>query len=121
VLGGREGTRNYTVAERYDPRRRSWQRLPGMTRARAGIASVALPGGRIAVFGGEDFGTGRTIGEVEMLDTRTRRWSRLPDMRTPRHGLGGVARGSRIWSLLGGPQPGLHFASTAEFLDVPAR
>ena len=90
-------------------------------RARAGIASAALPGGRIAVFGGEDFGTGRTIREVEMLDTRARRWSRLPDMRTPRHGLGGVARGNRIWSLVGGPEPGLHFASTAEFLDVPAR
>ena len=120
MLGGREGTRNYTVAERYDPRRRSWQRLPAMTRARAGIASVALPGGRIAVFGGEDFGTGRTIGEVELLDTRTRRWSRLPDMRTPRHGLGGVARGNRVYSLLGGPRPGLHYASTAEFLDVRA-
>ena len=90
-----------------------------MARERAGIASVALPGGRIAVFGGEDFGTGRTIGEVELLDTRTRRWRRLPDMRTPRHGLGGVARGKRVYSLLGGPQPGFHFASTVEYLDVP--
>ncbi|HYI38116.1 MAG TPA: kelch repeat-containing protein [Thermoleophilaceae bacterium] len=122
VLGGREGTaNNYAVAERFDPRRRSWQRLPAMARERAGIASVALPGGRIAVFGGEDFGTGRTIGEVELLDTRTRRWSRLPDMRTPRHGLGGVARGNRVYSLLGGPRPGFHFASTAEFLDVRPR
>ncbi len=119
VLGGREGTNNYRVAERYDPRRRRWQTLPPMARERAGIASVALPGGRIAVFGGEDFGTGRTIGEVELLDTRTRRWRRLPDMRTPRHGLGGVARGKRIYSLLGGPQPGFHFASTVEYLDVP--
>ena len=121
VLGGREGTDNYAVAERYDPRRRTWQRLPAMARERAGIASVALPGGRIAVFGGEDFGTGRTIGEVELLDTRARRWRRLPDMRTPRHGLGAVARGNRVYSLLGGPRPGFHFASTVEFLDVPRR
>ncbi len=119
VLGGREGTNNYTAAERYDPRRGRWQPLPPMARERAGIASVALPRGRIAVFGGEDFGTGRTIAEVELLDTRTRRWRRLPDMRTPRHGLGGVARGNRVYSLLGGPKPGFHFASTIEYLDVP--
>ena len=121
VLGGREGTAQLPGGRALRPApRAAGRRLPPMARERAGIASVALPGGRIAVFGGEDFGTGRTIGEVELLDTRTRRWSRLPDMRTPRHGLGGVARGNRVYSLLGGPQPGFHFASDRRVLDVPA-
>jgi len=118
ALAGREGARNYTVAERYDPRRRSWEKLPSMRRARGGIASAALSGGRVVVFGGEDFGTGKTIPEVELYDPRTRRWRSLPNMRTPRHGLGGASRGNRIFAIQGGPQPGFHFASIIEFLDV---
>ena len=106
------------MAERYDPRRRRWERLPPMRRARAGIASAAVSRGRVVVFGGEDFGTGRTIAEVELYDPATRRWRSLPDMRTPRHGLGGVSRGNRVYAIEGGPQPGFHFASTIEFLDV---
>ena len=89
-----------------------------MRRARGGIASAALSGGRVVVFGGEDFGTGRTISEVELYDPGKASWRSLPDMRTPRHGLGGVSRGNRIFAIQGGPQPGFHFASTIEFLDV---
>jgi N-acetylneuraminic acid mutarotase len=118
VLAGREGSNNYTAAERFDPRTGRWQRLPSMQRSRGGIASVRLRDGRIVVFGGEDFGTGNTIREVELFNPRTRRWRRLPDLRTPRHGLGGVALGSRVFSIAGGPQPGFHFSSTLEFLDV---
>jgi hypothetical protein len=118
VLAGREGANNYTSAERYDPRRRRWERLPSMSCERGGIASARLPGGRIVVFGGEDFNTGNTIREVELFNPRTRRWRQLPDMRTPRHGLGGAALGNRIYSIQGGPQPGFHFSDAIEYLDV---
>jgi N-acetylneuraminic acid mutarotase len=118
VLAGREGSNNYTAAERYDPRRRRWERLPNMRRERGGISSVRLADGRIVVFGGEDFGTGNTIREVELFNPRTRRWRRLPDMRTPRHGLGGAALHRRVFSILGGPQPGFHFSDAIEYLDV---
>ncbi len=118
ALAGREGDRLYTVAERYDPRGRRWQRLPPMRRARAGIASAALSGGRVVVFGGEDFGTGKTISEVELYDPKRRRWRSLPDMRTPRHGLGGVSLRDRVYAIQGGPQPGFHFSSAIEFIDV---
>ena len=118
ALAGREGNTLYRTAERYDPRRRRWQRLPPMRRARAGIASVAISRGRIVVFGGEDFGTGKTIPEVELFDPAKRRWRSLPDMRTPRHGLGGVSLRNRVYAIQGGPQPGFHFADTLEFLDV---
>ena len=69
--------------------------------ARGGIASAAVSRGRVVVFGGEDFGTGRTIEQVELFDPRTRRWRRLPDMRTPRHGLGGAALNDRVYSSAG--------------------
>ena len=118
ALAGREGGTLYRTAERYSPRRRRWQRLPPMRRARAGIASVAVSGGRVVVFGGEDFGTGKTIQEVELFDPARRRWRSLPDMRTPRHGLGGVSLRNRVYAIEGGPQPGFHFADTIEFLDV---
>jgi len=118
ALGGREGSKLYATAERYSPRRRRWQTLPPMRRERAGIASVAVSRGRIVVFGGEDFGTGNTIREVELFNPKSRRWRALPDMRTPRHGLGGAALGDRVYSIQGGPRPGFHFSDAIEFLDV---
>lgn len=119
VLAGRDDPeQNMAVAERYDPRSGRWQRLPSLRKARGGIASVALSRGRVVVFGGEDFASGRTIPEVELYDPTRRRWSRLPNMRTPRHGLGGVSSGDRVYAFLGGPRPGFHFARTTEYLDV---
>jgi hypothetical protein len=118
VLAGRDD-RNFAAAARYDPRRRRWQRLPDLRTARGGIASARLRDGRIVVFGGEDLGAGgATIRPVELFEPRTRRWLALPGMRTPRHGLGGVSLGNRVYALEGGPQPGLHFSSSLEFLDV---
>jgi len=118
VLAGRQGAKgNFKVAESYDPRLRRWSRLPDMRRARGGIAAAVVRG-RIVVFGGEDFATGRTIERVELLDPRRRRWYDLPDMRSPRHGLGGVSLGRRVYSVSGGPKPGFHFSRTIEFLDL---
>jgi hypothetical protein len=72
------------------------------------------------VFGGEE--ARGTIGEVEMYDPALRRWTGLPDMKTSRHGLGGVSRGRRVYSIEGGPEPGLHFSNAIETLDLaPAR
>jgi N-acetylneuraminic acid mutarotase len=121
VLAGRDQG-NYTAAERYDPARRSWERLPSLRTARGGIASVRLRDGRIVVFGGERLEPGgTTIAEVELFDPRSGRWRSLPDMRTPRHGLGGAALGRRVFAIEGGPTPGFAFTRTIEFLDVPPR
>ena len=117
VLAGRAvGHGRYRVAERYDPGKRRWARLPRMKKARGGIAS-AVVGKRIVVFGGEE--TGGTIARVELYDPARRKWSRLPDMRTPRHGLGGVSRGRRVYAIEGGRMPGYHFSRLIEALDVP--
>ena len=121
VLAGRD-SENYPAAERYDPKRRRWERLPSLRTARGGIASARLADGRIVVFGGERLEPGgTTIAEVELFDPRSRRWRSLPDMRTPRHGLGGAALGRRVFAIEGGPTPGFDFTPTIEYLDVPPR
>ena len=120
LRAGRPRRRQLTDAERYDPRRRRWERLPPLRTARGGIASVRLRDGRIVVFGGERLEPGgTTIAEVELFDPRRGRWRSLPDMRTPRHGLGGVALGRRVYAIEGGPTPGFAFSRAIEFLDVP--
>ena len=102
VLAGRaSGLGNFTVAERYRPATRRWQRLPDLAKARGGIAAATL------------------ADEVELYAPRTRRWSRLPDLRTPRHGLGVVAAGNRVYAIEGGVRPGLYYSDAIEALDVP--
>jgi N-acetylneuraminic acid mutarotase len=121
VLAGRDAS-NFTAAARYNPRRRSWERLPPLRTARGGIASVRLSDGRIVVFGGEEQEPGgTTVAEVELFDPRRDRWSSLADMRTPRHGLGGAALGRRVFAIEGGLTPGFSLSRTIEFLDVPPR
>ncbi len=95
---------------------RRWELLPSMRKARGGIASAAVSGGRVVVFGGEE--PRGTIAEVELFEPRGRRWRSLPDMRTPRHGLGGASLGNRVFAIEGGPSPGFHFSNAVEFLDV---
>jgi N-acetylneuraminic acid mutarotase len=116
VLAGRAaGQGNFKVAERYLPKERRWERLRDMRKPRGGIAAVSV-GGRVVVFGGEE--AAGTIEDVEQYDLATNRWTKLPDMRTPRHGLGGVSQDRRIFAIEGGPQPGFHFSSANETLDL---
>ena len=117
VLAGRaSGQGNFATAERFNTKTGAWERLPDMAKPRGGIAAATVHGD-VVVFGGEE-GAG-TIREVERFDTAKRRWSRLPSMRTPRHGLGGASLRERIYSLEGGPEPGFHFSTALEVLDVP--
>ena len=106
-----------TTVESYDPQRRRWASLPSFATARSGHAAVAS-GGRLVVLGGEELGGGTTIEQVELYRPGSG-WSALPDMITPRHGLGGVARRGRIYAVEGGPQPGLAYSRSLEFLDLP--
>jgi len=60
-----------------------------------------------------------TIETVYAYNVTKRRWSRLPDLPTPRHGLGVVAFEGRVYTLAGGPHPGLFVSSANEYLRVP--
>lgn len=121
VFGGRAGGENLRSVERLDPGHGGWRRVPPMRRARSGFAAVSVRGHPV-VFGGEELVPGgTTIRPVELFDPESDRWRRLPGMRTPRHGLGGALKGRRVYSLQGGPQPGLTVSGAIEFLDVPRR
>jgi hypothetical protein len=60
-----------------------------------------------------------TIATVYAYDPRRDRWSSLPDLPTPRHGLGVVSFGGRVWTIAGGPVPGLTVSGAVESLPVP--
>ncbi len=120
VTGGRPGEIHggQTTVESYDPAKRRWTTLPSLGTARSGHAAVAAAG-RLVVFGGEELSEGgTTIEQVEAYDPAARTWTALPEMITPRHGLGAAAAGGRIFALEGGPQPGLAFSRSLEFLDL---
>lgn len=116
VVGGRvPGDFELRAVERFNPRTPGWTTLPQLHTGRSGIATLSSRG-RIVVFGGER--PSGTIPEVEAYDPTARRWSPLPDMLTPRHGLGAVGQGARVYSLLGGPQPGCHASTANQALDL---
>jgi hypothetical protein len=61
-----------------------------------------------------------TFKEVELFDIKSGTWKALPPLPTPRHGLGVVTVGTVLYTLAGGPQPGLHVANTVEAIDLAA-
>jgi non-specific serine/threonine protein kinase len=116
AVGGRTGAGNLATAEVFDVAEESWQRVPDMPTPRGGLAAAASSGLVLAA-GGEVPGT---FAEVEALHRSGDRfrWMSLPDMPTPRHGLGVVGIGSDIYTLLGGPDPGLAFSGVVERIRV---
>ena len=120
VTGGRPGAiaGGQTTVESYDPGRRRWTSLAPLATARSGHAA-AVAAGRLVVFGGEELGEGgTTIEQVEVYDPTADAWGPLPEMVTPRHGLGAATRGVRLFTVEGGPQPGLAYSSALEYLDL---
>ena len=121
VTGGRPGEVDggQATVESYDPAKRRWTERAPLATARSGHAA-AVAAGTLVVFGGEELAEGgTTIEQVEAYDAAADRWSALPQMITPRHGLGAAAAGSRLFALEGGPQPGLAYSRSLEFLDLP--
>jgi hypothetical protein len=86
-----------------------------MPTARGGIAAAAVAGGFVVAAGGE---AEATFDEVEAYDVDGQRWLSLPAMPTPRHGLGVVAVGALLYTIAGGPTPGLSVSDAVEVLDL---
>ena len=59
-----------------------------------------------------------TFEEVEAFDVASGVWRSLPPSPTPRHGLGVVAIGTVLYTLSGGPRPGLHVSGAVESMDL---
>jgi hypothetical protein len=53
-----------------------------------------------------------------VFDVAAGGWSALPPLPTPRHGLGVVTVDRTLYTLAGGPRPGLHVANTVEAIDL---
>jgi len=104
--------------EAYDTATRTWARLPDLPTPRGGLAASATCNGLVVAVGGE---ARSTFPEAEAFDTRTRTWSSLPELPTPRHGLGVVAVGTTLYTLAGGPRPGLHVSAATEAIDLGSR
>ena len=117
AIGGRAAgiDTNSARFEVYDPGTMTWRRLAPLPGARGGTGAAAI-GDRIVSVGGEQpAGTIRTVYSYEISKQR---WSRLPDLPTPRHGLGVVAANGTVWTLAGGPVPGLTVSGAVESLKL---
>jgi hypothetical protein len=101
--------------EAYDPGADAWTRLPDLPTPRGGLAASATCNGYIVAVGGE---ARATFPEAEAFHTRTRKWASLPPLPTPRHGLGVVGVGTTLYTLSGGPRPGLHVSGATESIDL---
>jgi non-specific serine/threonine protein kinase len=117
TVGGRTGglDTNLGAFEAFDPRTGRWTRLPDLPTPRGGLAATATCAGLIVAVGGE---ARATFAEAEVFDTATETWKTLPPLPTPRHGLGVVAIRNTIYTLAGGPTPGLHVADTTEAIEA---
>jgi N-acetylneuraminic acid mutarotase len=119
TVGGRTGgvSGNLAAFEAFDTSTGTWTRLPDLPTRRGGLAAAATCAGLIIAVGGE---AAATFAEVEVYDVNGEGWRSLPPLPTPRHGLGAVAIGTVLYTLAGGPHPGLHVADATEALDTTA-
>jgi Kelch motif len=117
TVGGRTGAGNLAAFEAYDSAAGRWTKLPDLPTPRGGLAAAVTCSGILVAVGGEASATFR---EAEAYDIRAGEWRSLPPLPTPRHGLGVVTVGSTLYTLSGGPQPGLHVADTTEAIDLSA-
>ena len=117
TVAGRTGglSGNLTAVEVFDPGTGAWTALPDLPTRRGGLAAAATCNGQVVAVGGE---ADQTFAEAEAYDIATGRWRSLPPLPTPRHGLGVVAIGTELYTLAGGPHPGLHVADSTEAIDL---
>jgi N-acetylneuraminic acid mutarotase len=116
TVGGRAAGRgNFTAAEVFDPRTGRWEKLPDLPTRRGGLAAGVTANGLVVAVGGE---AEATFEQAEAFDVRARQWRSLPPMPTARHGLGVVGIGTVLYTLAGGPKPGLHTSAASEAIDL---
>ena len=120
TVGGRvAGRGDLGAVEVFDPAASRWTALAPLRTPRGGLGATATAGGLVVAAGGEPSANRTTtFAEADAFDVRFGTWRPLPPMPTPRHGLGVAAVGDVVYTLAGGPQPGLHVASTAEAIDL---
>lgn len=118
VLGGRApASLAVDTAERFDPEKGRWERLPPLPVPSGGLAATEVDGEVIAVGGGND-GAETVTGAVQEYDPATDEWTRLPDLRVARHGHGAAIAGDRIWVFGGSNCAYFHATDRVESLPL---
>jgi len=115
TVGGRTGAGNLAAFEDFTVATGQWSSRPALPTARGGLAAAPTCDGRIIAVGGE---AQSTFAEAEVFDTKSGSWRALPALPTPRHGLGVVSVGTTLYTLAGGPRPGLHVSGVLEAIDL---
>ncbi|GAA4245764.1 Kelch repeat-containing protein [Dactylosporangium darangshiense] len=119
TVGGRTATGgNMAAVESFEPRSGAWTRRPDLPTARGGLAATATCNGVVIAAGGEGQHTFEQVEAFFPGSGAAGRWRSLPPMPHPRHGLGMVTVGPTLFTLPGGPQPGLHVGRDIESLDL---
>jgi hypothetical protein len=112
-LGGRSGGLDSNSAAVDVVRGGEVWALGELPTARGGLAGLHLPGLGACALGGEQ--EEGTFAEAECIDDEGS-VTTLPPLAVPRHGLGAVVVEGVPYSVLGGPEPGLHVSPALEAL-----
>ncbi len=120
TVGGRIGREHVGVVEAWDSATATWEALPDMPTARAGLGVTATCDGGLVAIGGEDIRgvADGTFAAAEAYDPSSRSWRRLPDLPIGRHGIGAVSVGPTVLVIGGGVEAGLSASATVEALDL---
>jgi N-acetylneuraminic acid mutarotase len=121
VFGGRQTDKspdiNIDTNEAYDPQLDKWTSLKSMPTKRSGLSATSI-GNEIYVFGGEHpFKNDeplKTFDNTEIYNPKTDTWTLGPPLPTARHGLAAVQVNGTIYTIAGGPDPGLSFSHATE-------
>lgn len=115
---GRQRPVNVATLEVYDPATDRWEARAAMPQAQGGLAAAAH-GGKLYVFGGEQFvPASKVFADAWVYDPTSDRWSALPPMPTPRHGHGAAVVGNRIFLMGGGEKVGVAASRVQEVLEL---
>lgn len=113
ALGGFDGQTVLGAAERFDPARRGWERLPELPTRRGRCAAAACEG-LVFVAGGSDDSS--EVAAFEEFQPSKWQWQARPALPTPRAGLGLASTGRSLLAL-GGKVQGEKL-STVERFDL---
>ncbi len=101
ALGGINKSRSLATVEAYNPASNTWTAVASMLTARADLAAVAGPDGRIYALGGFN-GSYTILNTVEAYSPASNTWTAVAPMPTARQGLAAVAGpDGRIYALGG--------------------
>jgi hypothetical protein len=114
-LGGRTGGLDTNLAAVDLVEDAEVRRVGDLPTARGGVAGLHLPGAGGCALGGE--GPEATFAEVECVDAEGT-VSTLPPLEVARHGLGAAIVEGVAYTVLGGPEPGLHVSPVVEALAL---